>query len=209
MCAEHLRSNSSTFNSNKTQEITTDLKLSTAISQAVNLHSPSPLIPDSCVRQIKTPKFGIITMIGFCQTMKLITTEMKSSDILRMFLYGMGCIAVLLCNTSMAQRSGRDPSSYPQRRYGAEAVDCQSVSEIAFVSFFPCFRNENFTLTSEKLSECDLLAEAAAHLAVERVNQDPHILPNITLKLHPVYTPNSKELITVSCGLSLQAIAMY
>ena len=118
------------------------------------------------------------------------------------FLFGLVSAAALLFHTGIAQKIRREPSSYHQRHYGAETVDCQNVSEIVFVSFFPCLRNDKFT-ASEKLSECDLLAEAAAHLAVERVNQDPDILPNITLKLYPIYTPNSKESLTVSSSYSI------
>ena len=114
-------------------------------------------------------------------------------------LFELVCLSVLnllVCHTGKAQRD----TSYPQRRYKAEVVDCQNVSEVVFLSFFPCLqgRDTSSRLTaSEKLSECDLLAEAAAHLAVERVNQDPDILPNITLKLHPIFIPKSEELVTV------------
>lgn len=82
----------------------------------------------------------------------------------------------------------------PLTRYGADFVDCQGISEIVFLSFFPCLRqNHSGFNASENISECDLLAEAAAHLAVERVNRDPNILPNITLRLYPIYVPSRRD----------------
>ena len=66
------------------------------------------------------------------------------------------------------------------------------------MSFFPCLRPDPEFSASEKMSECDLLAEAAVYLAVDRVNEDPTILPNVKLKIHPVYIPNDKDLFTVS-----------
>ena len=74
-------------------------------------------------------------------------------------------------------------------------IDCQDVAEIVFVGIFPCPRDSNF-VASKNISECDLLAEAAAYLAVERVNQDPDILPNITLRLHPIYVSTNEVRIT-------------
>ena len=107
------------------------------------------------------------------------------------------CYAVKEANTE-----AEDSSSYyySRRRYGAESVDCQNVTKIVFVSFFPCLRTDGDTdfKASERLGECDLLAEAAAYLAVDRVNQDPDILPNITLELYPIYIPTSEESNTVS-----------
>ena len=113
--------------------------------------------------------------------------------------YSLWAFCVILYQTgTLAQGNTRDPEdSYPQKRYFAEDIYCENVTEIVFVGFFPCLRNANF-VTSEKLSQCDLLAEAAAYLAVERVNQDPTILTNITLRLHPIYIPQSNDSITVS-----------
>lgn len=81
---------------------------------------------------------------------------------------------------------------YSQRHYNADSINCQNVTEIVFLSFFPCLRqNGSGFEASKSISGCDLLAEAGAHLAVERVNQDPDVLPNITLKLYPIYVPNN------------------
>ena len=87
------------------------------------------------------------------------------------------------------------------RRYGAEFIDCQNISEIVFLGFFPCLRQNGRSaelLPSESIRDCDLLAEAAAQLAVERVNSDPDILPNITLTLYPIYVPSNRESQAVS-----------
>ena len=97
--------------------------------------------------------------------------------------------------TQLNQRL-EDSSLRYQRRYGAASVVCQNVHEIVFVGFFPCRRNGRSEYSdfnaSDKMDDCDLLAEAAAYLAVERVNEDPTILPNITLKLRPVYTTDDQ-----------------
>ena len=90
---------------------------------------------------------------------------------------------------TLAQRSMLDNPSFldrQQTRFFASSVDCQNVTEIVFVGVFPCLRDSSFAALKD-ISECDLLAEAAAYLAVERVNQDPDILPNITLRVHPIY----------------------
>jgi hypothetical protein len=87
------------------------------------------------------------------------------------------------------------------RRYDAESIDCQNISEIVFLGFFPCLRQNNSSghlFPSKSIRECDLLAEAAAQLAVERVNVDPTILPNITLRLNPIYVPSNRESQAVS-----------
>ena len=86
----------------------------------------------------------------------------------------------------LAQRSNPSFRDRNQMRFDASSIDCQNVTEIVFVGFFPCLRDASFE-ASKSISECDLLAEAAAHLAVERVNGNPDILPNITLSLHPTY----------------------
>ena len=73
--------------------------------------------------------------------------------------------------------------------------DCGGLTEIYFLGVFPCHRDSqsNF-VASKNISECDLLAEAAARLAVERVNRDPDILPNIILNLFPVYVSTDEVL---------------
>jgi hypothetical protein len=87
------------------------------------------------------------------------------------------------------------------RRYDAESIDCHNISEIVFLGFFPCLRQNDSSgqlLPSESIRECDLLAEAAAQLAVERVNADPATLPSITLRLNPIYVPSNRESQAVS-----------
>ena len=110
------------------------------------------------------------------------------------------CLLLTFINQSCEARrsTGYSGSSYPPTRYNAGNVDCQNVSEIVFLSYFPCLRNNSKFVALDKLDECDLLAEAAAHLAVDRINQDPTILPNITLKLYPMYIPSDNTSITVS-----------
>ena len=99
---------------------------------------------------------------------------------------------MVACGSVVAQRGSTVASSFRhERRYNAESIECQNVTEITFVGVFPCIRKDSKS-ESERLSECDLLAEAAANLAIERVNRDPDILPNITLKLSPLYVSNSK-----------------
>ena len=90
---------------------------------------------------------------------------------------------------TLAQRSLLDNPNFRDRnrvRFDASSIECKNVTDIIFVGVFPCLRDSNF-VAQKSISECDLLAEAAAHLAVERVNQDPDVLPNITLKLNPTY----------------------
>ena len=123
---------------------------------------------------------------------------MKSSHVLT-FKSLLVWLAILLCHMHTGLAQGQSSHTYyPQRRYNADIIDCQNVSEIVFLSFLPCLRNDSGFEASENISECDLLAEAAAHLAVERVNQDPNTLHNITLKLYPIYVPNGKGSFTVS-----------
>ena len=91
--------------------------------------------------------------------------------------------------TLRAQRSNLDNPNFRARsriRFDASSINCRNVTGIIFVGSFPCRRGSNF-VAPKNIGECDLLAEAATHLAVERVNQDPGILPNITLKLYPTY----------------------
>ena len=107
----------------------------------------------------------------------------------------------LLCLAASVHQRGVAQTSTDSRRYDAEEVNCQNVSEIVFISFFPCFRNDSTDSEFsplERLGECDLLAEAAAYLAVDRVNEDPTILPNITLQIRPVYIPTRTDSNTVS-----------
>lgn len=90
---------------------------------------------------------------------------------------------------ALAQRNILNNPSFRDRnqmRFLASSIDCQNVTEIFFVGSFPCLRDTNFE-ASKSISECDLLAEAAAHLAVERVNRNSDILPNITLSLHSTF----------------------
>ena len=90
---------------------------------------------------------------------------------------------------TLAQRSLLDNPNFRDRnrvRFDASSIECRNVTDIIFVGVFPCLRDSNF-VAQKNIGECDLLAEAAVHLAVERVNQDPDILSDITLKLHPTY----------------------
>jgi hypothetical protein len=89
---------------------------------------------------------------------------------------------------------------YSPRHYNADAINCQNVSEIVFLGFFPCLRQNNGSgfEASRNIKECDLLAEVAAQLAVERVNADPDVLPNVTLRLYPIYIPSGGNPLTVS-----------
>ena len=79
-----------------------------------------------------------------------------------------------------------------RRRYHASRVDCQKVTDIVFVGFFPCDRDDSNFTAPENMNKCDLLVEAAAFLAVDRVNNDPSILSNITLRLLPIYTSTNE-----------------
>lgn len=111
-------------------------------------------------------------------------------------------LSLLLCHHICVILAQRQTSGayYSQRHYNAHSINCQNVSEIVFLSYFPCLRQNGSDFDASKsIRECDLLAEAAAYLAVERVNEDPNILPNITLKLYPIYVPNNgSESLTVS-----------
>ena len=111
-------------------------------------------------------------------------------------LQALTCVLVFVLLTTEAQRA-REIDGRNERRFGASGIRCQDLREIVFVAFFPgpCLSNntESHTLDggvdgASGVGECDFLVEAAARLAVDRVNQDPTVLPNITLRLHPVYT---------------------
>ena len=91
---------------------------------------------------------------------------------------------------ALAQRSISDNPSFRNRhrvRFGASRINCQNVTEIVFVGIFPCLRDVSNFVAPQNISQCDLLAEAAAYLAVERVNQAEDVLPNIALSLRPTY----------------------
>ena len=130
-------------------------------------------------------------------------SEMKSSQShVLSFRLLMVWLAVLMCHMyvvpAQRQTSG---TYYSPRHYNADLINCQNVSEIVFLGFFPCLRQNGSGFEASKnitINECDLLAEAAAHLAVERVNQDPDVLPNITLRLYPIHVPNGSNSLTVS-----------
>ena len=114
-------------------------------------------------------------------------------------------LAMALClnmnlTLGTAQDSLGELDNQPLRRYNADFVDCQKISEIVFLGFFPCLRenDSDFEASENMIRECDLLAEAAAYLAVERVNRNPDILPNINLSLYPIYVPSGRESQAVS-----------
>ena len=71
------------------------------------------------------------------------------------------------------------------------ATDCRSprnTTEIVFLALYPPCSNEARS-SSElvRLEQCDLLTETAIDLAVERINQNPNILPeSATLRVIPV-----------------------
>ena len=108
-----------------------------------------------------------------------------------------GC--VVLSGGAAPQRHETARScDYLRRRYNGDAVNCQNVSRIVFLGFFPCPRDVDVP-ASEKLRDCDLLAEVAAQLAVERANEDTTILPpGVELELYPIHVPDSVESTMVS-----------
>ena len=93
--------------------------------------------------------------------------------------------------------------SFPTTRYGADTIDCQQVSRIIFLGFFPCPPKGDLNgdlPASEKLKRCDLLAEVAAQLAVDRLNSGTVLPAAAELALYPIYVPDSEDA-TVSCGI--------
>lgn len=56
-------------------------------------------------------------------------------------------------------------------------TDCRNISDIAYLSFYPCIREVGFVPERDLLEQCDLLTVAAISLAVETVNGDASILP--------------------------------
>ena len=124
---------------------------------------------------------------------------MNPSAVLGLVLCLVLCLNIILVyHTGMTRATIMEDEDLIMRRYDADLVDCQNVSEITFLGLFPCLRNTSSFEASDNISECDLLVEAAARLAVERVNQNPNILHNITLKLYPIYVPNRRESHAVS-----------
>ena len=104
------------------------------------------------------------------------------------------CIVSLAgCVASSGAGAQRRYETGSKRHYNGDAVDCQNVSRIVFLGFFSCPRNVDVP-ASEKLRDCDLLAEVAAQLAVEWVNEDTTILPpGVDLELYPIHVPDSVE----------------
>ena len=127
---------------------------------------------------------------------------MNSSVLLELVLFlvlSLNITVDLTLGMSQVNINDMEGDNMPSRRYDADMVDCQNVSEIVFLGFFPCLRqNGSGFEASKNISECDLLSEAAARLAVERVNGDPDVLPNITLKLYPIYVPSKRASQAVS-----------
>ena len=75
------------------------------------------------------------------------------------------------------------------RRSRPTACRGGNVTEIVFLALYPPCSEEARSSSSEleRLEQCDVLAEAAIDLAVERINHDPSILPEgATLRVIPV-----------------------
>ena len=123
---------------------------------------------------------------------------------LRLLLPWLGALLIHTFNVDAQMISAPTMNQYPKRHYNAGYIDCRNITEIVFLSFFPCLRNDYGFDAPESIRECDLLAEAAAQLAVDRVNEDPTILPNITLQLYPVYVPSGKGSLTVSLPIVIR-----
>lgn len=67
--------------------------------------------------------------------------------------------------------------------------DCRRNStEIVLLALYPpCTKEAHSSSELEKLEQCDLLTEVAIDLAVERINQNPSILPDgATLRVLPI-----------------------
>ena len=68
---------------------------------------------------------------------------------------------------------------------------CRNTTETVLLDFVPCALNGSsrsmLTATArEILDRCDVLVQAAMHLAVERLNQSPDVLANTILHVHNV-----------------------
>ena len=68
---------------------------------------------------------------------------------------------------------------------------CRNATETVLLNFVPCALNESSvsmltTTEREILDRCDVLVEAAMHLAVERINRSPDVLANTLLHVHNV-----------------------
>ena len=73
-------------------------------------------------------------------------------------------------------------------------TDCRNISDIAFLSFYPCIREVGSVPDLDLLEQCDLLAIAAISLAVETVNRDTSILPpGSTLRVIPLEDQRGKS----------------
>ena len=73
-------------------------------------------------------------------------------------------------------------------------TDCRNISDIAFLSFYPCIREVGSVPELDLLQQCDLLTIAAISLAVETVNEDASILPPGTnLRAIPVEDQRGKS----------------
>ena len=71
--------------------------------------------------------------------------------------------------------------------------DCRNVSEVVFLTFYPCFMEASSRSELGLLEQCDLLTIAAITLASERVNGDASILPaGSTLRVLPIEDRQTK-----------------
>ena len=74
---------------------------------------------------------------------------------------------------------------------------CRNATEnVVFIDFVPCSLNGTSVSTlaaREFLEKCDILVQAAIELAVERINRNPNILANTTIRVQPVQLPDFGE----------------
>ena len=69
---------------------------------------------------------------------------------------------------------------------------CRNATETILLNFVPCSLSRESSVSMltatvrEILDRCDLLVQAAMHLAVKRINQSPDILANTLLHVHNV-----------------------